>query len=262
MLISKPIPNLIKQPAQCCIYCGKSFKTKTKLNKHVILCELIVESKKHKNTDKDSDIDIPSTEKIYTMLLELGYRHTILENKVQELNKYVIKTKKQVNVIEWLNTNITPEIQFNKLIDNITINNDMIDYLTDNTILKTFQTIFEKSLNMNTNTNPLFASIHKSNHLYIYENTDTKWIELSKELFVRVLNKIHSKLIRANVSFKSTHEKKRNEDESFALVCDRNTLKIMDIDFDFKSSFVTKLKSFLYSKLKTEIENVIEYELT
>jgi hypothetical protein len=38
------VPNKIKQPPQCCNYCGKIYKTRANLDKHINLCELIVEA--------------------------------------------------------------------------------------------------------------------------------------------------------------------------------------------------------------------------
>ena len=87
--------NLIKQPAQCCIYCGKSYKRKTNLSKHVELCELINNSKKCVIADDEED-DIPSQKKMYRILLELGQKYSRLEEKVDELNKWVIKKKKKM----------------------------------------------------------------------------------------------------------------------------------------------------------------------
>ena len=40
--------NKIKQPSQCCIHCGKSYKKRTNLDKHIVICELLQISKKKK----------------------------------------------------------------------------------------------------------------------------------------------------------------------------------------------------------------------
>ena len=43
------INNKIKQTALCCIYCGKSYKTRINLDKHLILCEIYHKSKTKTN---------------------------------------------------------------------------------------------------------------------------------------------------------------------------------------------------------------------
>ena len=122
--IAQNIPNMIKQPAQCCIHCGKSYKKRTNLDKHVILCELLNKSKKTFSLEIEEDQDIPSQRKMFEILLELGNKFNRIEEKVDELNKWVVKKKKKINVIEWLNTNIKPEIKFENLIEKIIITDD------------------------------------------------------------------------------------------------------------------------------------------
>ena len=33
------INNRIKQPSQCCVICGKTYKKRTTLDKHIVTCE-------------------------------------------------------------------------------------------------------------------------------------------------------------------------------------------------------------------------------
>ena len=115
------IPNRIKQPPQCCVHCGKIYKTKVNLNKHIILCDLIYSSKVTRNNDYE--YEVPSQRRMYQILMELGQKYNRLEEKVNEINKLVIKKKKQINVVEWLNKNIVPNIYFEKLCEKILILN-------------------------------------------------------------------------------------------------------------------------------------------
>ena len=50
--MSTDIPNRIKQPAKCCVHCGKSYKKKTNLDKHIIVCELLHNSKNKTTIDE------------------------------------------------------------------------------------------------------------------------------------------------------------------------------------------------------------------
>jgi hypothetical protein len=120
MNLLQTIPNKIKQPKECCQHCGKRYKTRTNLEKHLLLCELI-HSRKSSKIVVDEEEDIPSQKKIYQMLLELGQKYNRLEEKVEEINKYVVKKKKKINIIEWLNSNITPDIIFDNLSEKIIV---------------------------------------------------------------------------------------------------------------------------------------------
>ena len=76
-----------------CIHCGKDYKNNTSLNKHVILCELLTRQKK----TGDEMIVPPSNKILFQMLIELGSRYKILEEKLQHVE--ISSKKKMVNVI-------------------------------------------------------------------------------------------------------------------------------------------------------------------
>lgn len=252
------IPNMIKQPAQCCIYCGKSYKTKVKLNNHVILCELLAKSKKTLIIDDEDEI--PSQRKIYQMLLELGGKFNKLEEKIDELNKWVIKKKKKINVIEWLNSNIIPEIKFDNLIEKIIITEDDIKYLFDNSFVDVLNNIFSRNIyNLSENEYPIFAFVQKTNIFYIYENEDVGWIELIKETLIKFLNKVHMKLLRVFRQYKKDNGDKICNDESFSLLCDRTSVKMMNIDFR-QENILVKIRSNMFSRMKIDMKALVEYE--
>lgn len=264
--ISHNIPNLIKQPSQCCVYCGKSYKKKTNMDKHIIICELLNDSKKRSSIINDCEEEevIPSNRKMYQILLELGSRFNKMEEKMDEINKWVIKKKKKINVLDWLNLNMKSEIKFDNLIEKILINHDDIQYLFEKSFIETLNNIFSNNLynlinNTDFNNSPIFAFIQKTNTFYIYENQDTGWIELSKEQLIKFLNKVHMKLFRVFSEYKRIHSDKLREDESFSVLCDKTSVKMMNIDFR-QDTTLGRIKSMMYSKMKTDMKVLVEYE--
>lgn len=261
-MISHNIPNMIKQPGQCCIYCGKSYKKRINLEKHVILCELLNKSKKRvidKDNDDDNE-DTPSNNKIYNILLELGSKFNKLEEKVDELNKWVVKKKKKINVIEWLNTNITPEIKFDNLIEKIIIEDNDIEYLFKNSFADTLNSIFSRSIyNLYESKYPVFAFVQKSNIFYIYENEETGWVELNRESLIKFLNKVHMKICRVFSQHKKDNADKICQDDKFSLLCDKTSVKIMNVDFR-QESILGKIRANMYSRMKTDMKAILEYE--
>jgi len=252
------IPNRIKQPAKCCVYCGKSYIKKTNLDKHIIICELLNNSKI--TLEEDEDIPIPSQRKIYQILLELGNKFNKLEEKVDDLSKWVVKRKKKINVIEWLNTNITPEIKFDILIEKIIIIEDDVKYLFENSFADTLNHIFSRNIyNLSENEYPIFAFIQKSNIFYIYENEEAGWMELSREKITKFLNRVHMKLLRVFGEYKKANADKIRDDESFSLLCDKTTIKMMNVDFR-QEPILNKIKSNMYSRMKTDMKGLVEYE--
>jgi hypothetical protein len=255
--LAQNIPNRIKQPAKCCVYCGKSYVKKTSLDKHIIICELLNNSK---STIIENDEDVPSQKKMYQILLELGNKFNKLEEKVDELNEWVVKKKKKINVIDWLNTNITPEIKFDILIEKIIITQDDVKYLFDNSFADTLNQIFSRNIyNLSETEYQIFAFIQKYNVFYIYENEESGWMELNREKIIKFLNRVHMKLLKAFGEYKKTNVDKIREDESFSLLCDKTSVKMMNVDFR-QESILGKIKGNMYSRMKTDMKALVEYE--
>jgi len=256
--LASTIPNMIKQPAQCCVHCGKSYKKKTNLDKHVILCELLSKTKKGLVIEEDDDFI--SQRKMYNILLELGLKFNRLEEKVDELNKWVVKKKKKINVIEWLNANIIPNTKFDHLIEKIIITQDHVKYLFENSFADTLNQIFSRNIyNYSENEYPIFAFVQKTNMFYIYQDENTGWIELNREKLIQFLNSVHMKLLRVYREYKKENAEKIRDDESFSLLCDKTSLKIMSVDFR-QESILGKIKTNMYTKMKTDMKGLVEYE--
>jgi hypothetical protein len=252
------IPNMIKQPGQCCVHCGKSYKKKTNLDKHVILCELL--SKTKKGVIIEEDDDFINQRKMYNILLELGLKFNRLEEKVDELNKWVIKKKKKINVIEWLNSNITPNTKFEYLIEKIIITQDDVKYLLENSFADTLNQIFSRNIyNLKENEYPIFAFVQKTNIFYIYEDEHVGWVELNIEKLIRFLNSVHMKFLRVYREYKKENSEKIRDDEKFSLLCDKTSLKIMSVDFR-QESILGKIKTNMYTRMKKEMKGLVEYE--
>ena len=256
------IPNRIKQPAQCCIHCGKSYKKRETLNKHVDLCELLHKSKKAGPLIIEDDEPIPSQRKMYQMLLELGQKYNKLEEKMEEMNKWVAKKKKKINVLEWLNTSIKPNIIFDNILDKIIVQPEDIEYLLHNSFYDTMNEVFSRNIyNYNETENPIFAFIQKQNIFYIYTTVDDTniWVELSKERYIKFLNKVHMKIFKAFCDWKQTKKDEIRTNDAFSILCDKTSLKILNVEFKQEACFA-KARSAMYTRMKTDMKSLVEYE--
>lgn len=267
------IPNRIKQPAICCVYCGKGYKSRTGYEKHAILCELMDRTKKRKKLriidQDDEDEIIPSNKQMYRMLSELSHKYSLLEKKMEEMSKFVVKQKKKINILEWLNTNIIPSYIFEELPGKITTTDQTIELLLNNTFHDILNDMFESNIYTNNEINsyPLFTLSQKSNTLYYYttiqpgglDNKKYEWRELPRDKLVWFLNIIHMKITKLFTEWKKIHRQEIAESDSKSTICDKATIKLMSQEFK-EEKYYTKVKSLLYNKMKCDMKTLIEYE--
>ena len=260
------IPNRIKQPAQCCVHCGKSYIKRANLDKHIVLCDLLQKSKKSKNVYEDEE-PLPSQRKLFQMLIELGQKYNQLEEKVEEMSKWIVKKKKKINMIDWLNTNIIPNIVFDQLYDKIIVTHDDIQYLLNNSFYDCLNEIFSKTIlcSFSEIESPIYAFIQKTNTFYIYDREDNSgngqnsWIEFSREKMVKFFDKIHMKFVKTFCEWKKSHTKELKESYQLASLCDKATTKLMSIELKVEGTF-NKIRNIMYNHVKKDIKAFIEYE--
>jgi len=269
------IPNKIKQSAQCCVHCGKGYKTRNNLEKHLVLCELVHKSKRTALNDEEEMI-MPSQKQMFQMLLELGQKYSKLEEKVDEINKWVVKKKKKINVLEWLNVNMIPNLIFENLTDKIQIIESDLEFLLQNSFLDTINEVFARTIyNISETENPIFAFAQKSNIFYIYDITGLKnnnelknnndennqpiWLELSKDKLIRFLNKMQMKMSKSFYEWRKKNAEKIRDNDNLSTSCDNAVLKIMSTEFK-QDSTLSKMKITMYNKMKTDMKALIEYE--
>lgn len=257
--LANDIPNRIKQPALCCVHCGKSYVKRVNLNKHIIVCELLQRSKTSRGVKYEEEDDIPSQKKLFQMLIELGDKYNRLESKVDEMNKWVVKKKKKINVVDWLNSNIVPNLTFGDVIDTIIVGDNDANVIIEHNFSEILNIIFSRTIyNFNESESPIFAFVQKPNVFYIY-NSEHIWVELTSEMMIKFLNRVHMKVIRAFYDWRHNESNENNRDDKFTMMCDKTLLKLMSVEFT-NDNTLSRTKSAMYSRMKADMKALIEYE--
>lgn len=292
MMINKgaDIPNRIKQPSMCCVYCGKSYERRANLNKHVIVCEVINKTKNKKSTygiegvgscGYDDDVGkIPSPKEMYEIIVFLTNKCNNLEKKVDDMSRIINSKKKKINIAEWLNNNFCklknnePLYSFSNLINEFIVNIDDIEYLFNNNIYDTLHNSFVKNtyriFGNNIDNCCLFSTTKKPGLIYVYDcsgimscgsdcdGITAKWVELSNEMLRVFLNKHHFMFIKSLSEWKKENQKKMNECDSLSEKYNKTIIKLMSCDFKQETS-ISKMKGLIYNFIKKDIIQV-EYE--
>lgn len=240
-------------PLYYCEFCGKSYKTILNLNKHIILCEVI-----KKNNSAKQETNIPSCEEMYKIIESLTLKYNKLEEKMEQMQKWVDKKKKKINIIDWLNENenIQPNYNFDNIFDKLNINQSTIDFLFNNNFYDTINEIISYYV-QNEKNKPLFGFNQKVCTIYIYRNDF--WRELTKDELVDCLDKIQIKITKFLKEWKKINEDKVRNDNKFSELYSKTLIKIMDVKFN-NETIISRYKSLLYNKIKVDMKSLIEYE--
>jgi len=243
----------------CCVNCGKGYKTKCGLDKHLVLCELVHKIKSGKKIAEEVEQEPPSPKLMYQMILQLAEKYQRLEEKTSEMNKWVVKKKKKMDVVVWLNDSIKPDYEFEGISDRVIIDNADVEFILDNTLHETIYRVLFRLLVSNEEAVvvPVFAFNQKQGVLYMYEKE--QWTELSPDRLTRLLNICQRKISKAMLDWKKKHRDEINASDAFATRYDKAVLRLMNIEFR-EYGQTNKVKNAIYNRLKTDAKTVIEYE--
>jgi hypothetical protein len=250
-----------------CSYCGKNYKTRIYLNKHKILCETLTRAKKKNTTPEFTDIEpLPSQTQMYKIILDLSLKCNRLEEKVNDMQTWVDKKKKKINIIDWLrNFKQTPSQTFIKFQESINIQPEEIELILHQSYIYVFQIIMNRIFQVKNEYEslnsiyPIYHHLDKPTTIFIYNDiyfetnnnhyNNQKWVEASKEQILGFFKNIHFIFGKAFIQYKKKNEDKIKESDSLADVYNKANIKIMGIQWKddpiynkFKSSLINAIK--------------------
>ena len=261
--ITNNTQNAIKHNYSCHC-CGKSYKKRETLDRHTVLCEILDKAKNTKNKSIiiENDEIIPSPKQMYNILVELTLKYRVLEEKMEQAQKWIDKTKKKINVVDWLNNNIKPTITFIGLSENqIKVTEENIEFLFRNNFIDTFFEVLIKNmelLKITDDNSPIKSFTQKSNKIYIFDENGI-FEELSREKMVKFSKQIHFKIVKELTEWKNKRGDSVDECEKTSQIYNNALMKLMTVDFK-QEIIVGKIRSALYNNFKIDMKSIVEYE--
>lgn len=267
--------NKIKQSALCCIYCGKSYKTRLNLDKHLLLCEITHKTKK--TVAEDSDEQTFSSKKLYQIVIELAVKCNRLQSKVDDLSKYVCKKIQKMDIIDYLNNTTKntnhPTLLFENITEIIKIEQSDIEFLFHNSFMDTLNMIFSRTIYNNDDDDttkinlPIISFKQKANTIYVYtkhnnnnnNNTNNEnmvqnpyWTIVSRENFIRFLNIIQFKISKSFSEWRKTNSELLNQDDNHCILYDKTFSKLMEPEFKTDKIY-NKFYNNIYKKINVNL---------
>jgi uncharacterized protein YlbG (UPF0298 family) len=242
-----------------CRTCEKNYIRKSSLERHEILCDFLTKTKREKDVLFEEDKDIPTYLELVGIVKEISINYLNIKQKMENMEKWIDKKKKKINVIDWLNANRKPEIMFQKWIEEIPINESDIEYLMNNNIFQTIHKIWDKIEHLRI---PLACFCQKSNLFYIYVNDNNNgivWRKMQNEDFIKLLQKIQHKFINILGQWYNNNLYEIKSNDGMSITYNKMIIQIMNISLTPDNNY-SKIHSNLYNYLKMDLKNLIEYE--
>lgn len=234
-----------------CIDCNKRFKTKKLFEKHSELCCIL------SNLNKECfDNNRIFKEVLYTMF---GKIHS-LENEVYELKNFISKTKKKIQIVQWLNENRKPTYSLQEFIEKFEITETHLYLIFDKNYVEGMYYILNDAFDIQyIEEHPICCFKQKNNTLYGY--IEKKWIVMDKNIFSQCIQKLHLKILEYFQQWTKKNQEKIDNDQDFYskyLVY----MKHITGGTYSKEKSNALLFSKVYNYLKMNVKEIIQYEFS
>jgi hypothetical protein len=237
-------------PAKC-FHCGKTFKDRVKPSQtHLIKCELLHKSKNILNLEED----IPSSKKMFEMLLAMASEVNDLKKKVEKANTFIQKKIKKINIVETLNRQELPTVY--PMHEMIRVESTDVEYLFQHTVFETIDKIFSRCIHISSSL-PIIAFHQQINKLYGYmqvketneHQQQYKWNILTSSQITFFLENIQLKLSKELLEWKKENTLVTDEDDR---KYDKTMSKLFTPKFK-EESLIKKYRELFYERIKRDI---------
>jgi hypothetical protein len=248
----------------CCVICNKKYTKKSSLDKHKILCDFKTKTKRELKIEEEELGDIPTYGQLVKIVQEMAIKMEKMENKMEELNKWVDKKKKKLNVIAWLNENINPTFGFLEWVNvQLIVKEEHFENLMENSLFHTIEQIFEYNLpESNDIIYPISCFSQKSGIFFICEKNESgfpQWKQLVLQDLIILLKSIQNRMIKVLSKWKSDNQLKIEDNDKISILFNKTLIKLMNMSFHQDAS-LGRIKNNLYNYLKTDLKTKIDYE--
>ena len=248
----------------CCSVCNKEYTRRSSLDKHKILCDFKIKTKREHQIETEELGDLPNHYQLIKIVQELTLKMIKMDEKMEQMQKWVEKKKRKLNVIVWLNTNVTPTIGFLEWVNtSLIVNPENFEDLMENSLFHTIQQVFEQNLTEKADyVYPIRAFSEKVGVFYICEkNADgtPEWKQLVLVDMVMILKTIQNHMIKELMKWKSNNQSKFDDNSVISQIFNKAVIKLMNMSFT-QDATLSRIKNALYNYLKTDLKNMIEYD--
>jgi len=257
-----------KSALYSCALCKKDYTRKGSLDKHIVLCEFKSKSKLELQVAVEEAPDKPTYDQLVQIVQELSIKYVKMEEKMTEMQHYIDRKKKKVDVIGWLNTHVRPTTGFLEWVNSIvTVEPSHFLYLLrpETTIFDLLHEVFVYNLLKRDFICPLTCFAQKNGVFYICEPLEDVsigstniyiWVELQLEDFVLLLKQVQRKLIGELSDWRKENQKLFYDNDKIADQFNKAVIKLMNITFT-QDANMSRIKNGLYHYLRKDLDCLV-----
>ena len=225
-----------------CEQCNKKYKREKSLLKHQIKCQ-----NKSKNVR-------PSLDQMWHLILKQQKQLNEQKKEIDKLKNIINKDVKTINVLEWLNKNISMEINYSDWIKRrLTITPKHMKNIMKNTYINTIPNILSQFNDIDRSSVPIYCFNHVKKIVYVYEN---KWIKSNKEHIIMLYDEINLQLLKHSIEYDKTLDEKILYSKSHL----KNNERLFITDSKKKESIKNKIKLELLNLFKIDLNELNKYK--
>jgi hypothetical protein len=252
---------------KCCPFCSRTYKYKVNYDKHVGYCEFVHKTAKQAREEMDvADEPEPTLKSLFGFIKDLSIRVEKLERENLEVKTAILKDKKKVNVLDWLNDGSRGQPP----------NQTFTTFVSHFPIERLLQTVFEKDIMAGVlqcfevgSLKPEEMPIRTFTNIggfYIYdtmEPTDLspRWQKITNSYFDKWIVCIERRFL---IEFKRWCDEKKEEIIKNDEMKERQVLyfqKLLGTGRTSDEGRFHKIRNSLHKTLKTNVKNLIRVEL-
>jgi hypothetical protein len=250
----------------CCDICNKKYVKKASLENHKLLCAYRMKSNREKQIIVDESSDKPTYDELVQLVRELSMKVVKMEEKMEEVSKFVSKKKKKLNVIEWLNVNVNATVSYAewsaKKSNYLILEKEHIEYLMENSLYETMEKVFEYVLSGRRDfVYPITCFNQKPGEFYVCDKTNDAFSWRKMDINIELSNlfgALQNSLITEITKWRTENVDEMKHNDKMSVKFNKAISKLMDMSFNPDPKF-NKMKTNLYNLLKTEL-NIVELE--
>jgi hypothetical protein len=245
-----------------CPLCKKEYTRKSSLDKHKVLCEYKSKSKLEQQVAVEEAADKPTYDQLVQIVQQLSIKYVKMEEKMTEMQQYIDRKKKKMDVIAWLNAHVKPTVGFLEWVESF-LSVEPAHFLhllkPEITIFESLQEVFEYNLFKADFVCPLKCFAQKNGVFYICELSDTNtslWREVENTDFVFLLKRVQKKLIGELSEWRKENQKLFYDNDRVSDQFNKAVIKLMSISFAQDAS-MSRVKNGLFHYLKTDLDCLV-----